>query len=117
MTYSSSAERISCGFGRPLVCGLAWTSSRMMSLHRSTHSSQMYTEGPAMSLRTSCSLLPQKEQYRTRPLWAVGVLPRVSLVISHPHPVVDARRLLYSTGSFFCKIGFLSRSSAARSGG
>src|SRR3546814_7947324 len=49
----------------------------MMSLHRSTHSSQMYTEGPAMSLRTSCSLLPQKEQYRTRPLWAVGVLPRV----------------------------------------
>src|SRR3546814_2820201 len=71
----------------------------------------MYTEGPAMSLRTSCSLLPQKEQYRTRPLWAVGVLPRVSLVISHPHPVVDARRLLYSTGSFFCKIGFLSRRS------
>src|SRR3546814_6783402 len=66
MTYSSSAERITCGFGRPLVCGLAWTSSRMMSLHRSTHSSQMYTEGPAMSLRTSCSLLPQKEQYRTR---------------------------------------------------
>src|SRR3546814_19042458 len=62
MTYSSSAERISCGFGRPLVCGLAWTSSRMMSLHRSTHSSQMYTEGPAMSLRTSCSLLPQKDR-------------------------------------------------------
>src|SRR3546814_21146537 len=96
MTYSSSAERISCGFGRPLVCGLAWTSSRMMSLHRSTHSSQMYTEGPAMSLRTSCSLLPQKEQYRTRPLWAVGVLHRVSLVISPTHPVVAARRLLRS---------------------
>ena len=40
-------------------------SSRMMSMHNSTHSSQMYTEGPAMSLRTSCWLLPQNEQYRS----------------------------------------------------
>src|SRR5580658_9059145 len=37
-------------------------SSRMMSMHSSTHSSQMYTVGPAMSLRTSCWLFPQKEQ-------------------------------------------------------
>ena len=37
-------------------------SSRMMSMHSSTHSSQMYTDGPAMSLRTSCWLLPQNEQ-------------------------------------------------------
>jgi len=29
----------------------------------STHSSQMNTVGPAMSLRTSCWLLPQNEQY------------------------------------------------------
>ena len=29
------------------------------------HSSQMNTEGPAMSFFTSCWLLPQKEQYRT----------------------------------------------------
>src|SRR5688572_13332095 len=36
----------------------------MMSLHSSTHSSQMNTLGPAISLRTSCWLLPQKEQYR-----------------------------------------------------
>src|SRR5690606_39441938 len=36
----------------------------MMSMHSSTHSSQMNTVGPAMSLRTSCWLLPQKEQYR-----------------------------------------------------
>ncbi|CSI51551.1 Uncharacterised protein [Vibrio cholerae] len=35
----------------------------MMSLHKSTHSSQIYTDGPAISLRTSCWLLPQKEQY------------------------------------------------------
>ncbi len=35
----------------------------MMSMHSSTHSSQMNTVGPAMSLRTSCWLLPQNEQY------------------------------------------------------
>src|SRR5260221_3827264 len=39
-------------------------SSRMMSMQSSTHSSQMNTVGPAMSLRTSCWLLPQNEQYR-----------------------------------------------------
>src|SRR5438132_12658098 len=39
-------------------------SSRMMSMHSSTHSSQMKTVGPAISLRTSCWLLPQNEQYK-----------------------------------------------------
>ena len=34
----------------------------MMSLHSSTHSSQMNTVGPAISLRTSCCDLPQNEQ-------------------------------------------------------
>ena len=29
------------------------------------HSSQMKTDGPAMSFLTSCWLLPQNEQYRT----------------------------------------------------
>src|ERR1700745_4291563 len=37
-------------------------SSPMMSMHNSTHSSQMNTVGPAMSLRTSCWLLPQNEE-------------------------------------------------------
>src|SRR5579864_9083644 len=37
----------------------------MMSLQSSMHSSQMNTDGPAMSLRTSCWLLPQNEQYRS----------------------------------------------------
>ena len=32
-------------------------------MQSSTHSSQMNTVGPAMSLRTSCWLFPQKEQY------------------------------------------------------
>src|ERR1700677_3891489 len=39
-------------------------SSRMMSMQSSTHSSQMKTVGPAMSLRTSCWDLPQNEQYK-----------------------------------------------------
>src|SRR5579871_1261966 len=38
-------------------------SSRMISMQSSTHSSQMKTVGPAISLRTSCWLLPQNEQY------------------------------------------------------
>src|SRR5437868_4329053 len=38
-------------------------SSRMMSMHSSTHSSQMNTVGPAISFLTSCWLLPQNEQY------------------------------------------------------
>jgi hypothetical protein len=37
-------------------------SSLMMSVHSSTHSAQMKTVGPAMSLRTSFWLLPQNEQ-------------------------------------------------------
>src|SRR4029079_13580178 len=43
----------------------AGTSSRMMSLQSSMHSSQMKTDGPAISFLTSCWLLPQNEQYRT----------------------------------------------------
>src|SRR4029077_18379417 len=38
-------------------------SSRMTSTHSPTHSSQMKTVGPAISLRTSCWLLPQNEQW------------------------------------------------------
>jgi hypothetical protein len=39
-------------------------SSRMISMQSSTHSSQMNTVGPAISLRTSCCDFPQNEQYR-----------------------------------------------------
>src|SRR5687767_864520 len=59
--------RISRGVGRsdlaPLLPLSEAVSSRMMSLHSSMHSSQMNTEGPAMSFLTSCWLLPQNEQY------------------------------------------------------
>jgi hypothetical protein len=58
---------------------VSWTSSRMMSLHRSTHSSQMNTDGPAISLRTSCWLLPQKEQYSS-----LLLSPPLSFVITTP---------------------------------
>ena len=40
-------------------------------MHSSTHSSQMNTVGPAISLRTSCWLLPQKEQYSVFFSWAI----------------------------------------------
>ena len=56
--------RSRCGVGTPsrdfTRCVLF--SSRMISMQSSTHSSQMNTVGPAMSLRTSCWLFPQNEQ-------------------------------------------------------
>ena len=78
--YSEDVQ-ISIGDGNlcsPLSLWLSCTSSRMMSLHRSTHSSQMNTEGPAISLRTSCWLLPQKEQYSSLPL--SSPLPVISVI-------------------------------------
>src|SRR6202140_715436 len=67
-------------------------SSRMMSMHSSTHSLQMNTVGPAISLRTSCWLLPQNVQ------WSVFLesLPP-ALFISVPR--LDAsRRSRYPAG-------------------
>src|SRR3990172_7320903 len=67
MTYSSRNCLISTGVGRVEL----WDrfskrlSSAMMSLQTSTHSSQMKTVGPAMSLRTSLWSLLQKEHRRT----------------------------------------------------
>src|SRR5215467_15211150 len=67
ITYWSRIEQISCGVGKSDLADAAFgsppDSSRMMSLQRSMHSSQMNTEGPAISFLTSCWLLPQKEQY------------------------------------------------------
>src|SRR5580704_6762559 len=57
----------------------------MMSMHSSTHSSQMNTVGPAMSLRTSCWLLPQNEQYKV----FLESLPP-TLLIPHLHRRVAA---------------------------
>jgi hypothetical protein len=56
---------MSFGLGTPpsfLPAMPAFVSSRMMSFHSSTHSSQMNTVGPAISFLTSCCDLPQKLQ-------------------------------------------------------
>jgi hypothetical protein len=55
---SASADR-SCALALPPFGG---DLVAMMSLHSSMHSSQMNTDGPAISFLTSCWLLPQKEQ-------------------------------------------------------
>src|SRR5215468_578913 len=68
-TYWSSTVLISAGLGR-LRISLLFSSSHssaMMSLQSSMHSSQMYTVGPAMSLRTSFWLLPQNEHFSAPP--------------------------------------------------
>src|SRR5579862_8320656 len=64
-------------------------SSRMISMHSSTHSSQMNTVGPAISLRTSCWLLPQNEQYSV-----LFESPLAALVIIGSHSLGDPNRLL-----------------------
>src|SRR5439155_7296631 len=67
MTYSSMNFLISCGVGSdervPRFSNRL--SSAMMSLQTSTHSSQMKTVGPAISLRTSFWSLLQNEQRKT----------------------------------------------------
>src|SRR5437868_11485549 len=62
-------------------------SSRMMSMHNSTHSSQMNTVGPAISFLTSCWLLPQKEQYSV-----FFESPPLALVITDSLHASSARR-------------------------
>src|SRR5450755_949854 len=62
-------------------------SSRMISMHSSTHSSQMNTVGPAISLRTSCWLFPQKEQYRV-----LLLSPLAAFVIVASHSCEGAGR-------------------------
>src|SRR6266568_5945813 len=50
----------------------------MISLHRSMHSSQMYTPGPAMSFLTCFWLLPQNEHFSRSapsPMRATALLP------------------------------------------
>src|SRR3989440_11845915 len=67
MTYSSRNFLISWGVGSEdrVPRFSKRLSSAMMSLQTSTHSSQMKTVGPAISLRTSFWSLLQKEHRRT----------------------------------------------------
>src|SRR5690606_27406372 len=77
----------------------------MISMHSSTHSSQMNTVGPAMSLRTSCWLFPQKEQYSVlleSPLAALVMVVSHSLDDDGPkHPRSPAPR---RSVSHLCRI-------------
>src|ERR1700746_3650349 len=63
-------------------------SSWMMSLHSSTHSSQMNTVGPAISLRTSCWLLPQNEQYS---VFFESLVPTLLILVSVRRSIRSAR--------------------------
>src|SRR5215831_11746512 len=81
MTLSSRTLRISFGVGMPSrdFTREDLFSSPTMSMHNSTHSSQINTVGPAMSLSTSCWLLPQNEQRS-----GFLVSPLLTLFISEP---------------------------------
>src|ERR1700709_1111618 len=61
-------------------------SSRIISMQSSTHSSQMNTVGPAISLRTSCCDLPQNEQYN------VFFEPAGGLLMCAPAPEFPGRQ-------------------------
>src|ERR1700692_670547 len=63
-------------------------SSRMMSMHSSTHSSQMNTVGPAISLRTSCWLLPQNEQYS---VFLESLVPTLLILVSVRRSIPSAQ--------------------------
>src|ERR1700709_823606 len=63
-------------------------SSRMMSMQSSTHSSQMKTVGPAISLRTSCWLLPQNEQYS---VFFESLVPTLLILVSVRSSIRSAR--------------------------
>ena len=68
-------------------------SSAMMSLQTSTHSSQMKTVGPAISLRTSLWSLLQNEQRRVSPsfLFIVVILGSVVRAALRPFPSLASR--------------------------
>src|SRR5271157_558372 len=88
MTYWSMNAFISAGVGRfSMVKSLAVAArpSRRISLHMSTHSLQMCTDGPVMSLPTSCGPLPQNEHLTRgyRGLFDMLLAPRREDLVHH----------------------------------
>src|SRR4051794_33154104 len=69
MTYPSRNSRISAGLGNSssFTSSASASSSSMISLHKSMHSSQMYTPGPAISFLTCFWLFPQNEHLSRSP--------------------------------------------------
>src|ERR1700738_5001644 len=92
MTSSSRTLQISFGVGMPSrdFTSEDLFSSRIISMHSSTHSSQMNTVGPAISLRTSCWLLPQNEQYS---VFLESLVPTLLILISVRRSIPSARSL------------------------
>src|ERR1043166_2928494 len=66
----------------------------MISMHSSTHSSQMKTVGPAISLRTSCWLFPQNEQYS---VFLESLVPTLLIPISVRRSISSARSPHFDT--------------------
>src|SRR2546422_9875215 len=87
ITYWSRTFLISAGLGSERISRLFSSShpSAMMSLQSSMHSSQMYTVGPAMSLRTSFWLLPQNEHFSVPPPSRDRAAIRLSLPSGRRH--------------------------------
>src|SRR5689334_5912071 len=90
-------------------------SSRMMSMQSSTHSSQIKTVGPAISLRTSCWLLPQNEQYSVFfeslvPTLLIPVSVRRSIPYASPYSGIYRHRGLDRAKSVPKKTFFLAAS-------
>src|SRR3954447_25621815 len=92
--------------------GGAVSSSSMISLQRSMHSSQMYTPGPAISFLTCRWDFPQKEQ-RSCSFEsvgrAIGCSPRSSgALVVRDHAVDDAVRLGLFRGHEVVALGVLA---------
>src|SRR4051794_4212939 len=97
MTYWSRKSKISFGFGSSshLSSELSASSSSMISLHRSMHSSQMYTPGPAMSFFTCFCDLPQNEHLSRSPpspIRATYVLPALCVATRCVATIVATNR-------------------------
>jgi hypothetical protein len=70
-------------------------SSSMMSWHTSTHSSQIFTDGPAINLRTSFCGFWQNEHLKSPPVGrATELLPRVLVIASSCSSCLGRRPLL-----------------------
>src|SRR6266540_180769 len=109
MTFLAWSWQISRGFGSSssLSSEVSESSSSMISLHRSMHSSQMYTPGPAMSFLTCFCDLPQKEHFSRSesPNFAIypGSRPFLPATFVPPagpghRPAADHRRILRGSG-------------------
>ncbi len=84
------------------LASLARRSSASISTHTSTHSSQMYTWGPAMSFRTSASPFLQNEHRCSGARSAAFFRPSNMGLMSAPHRVQRRGSMCSSSASSGC---------------